>query len=67
MKHEDTLTGRMRRFFLDNQDEEMTFELLAVKFDTPVDAVRATVRVLREEGTVESLHVIRHPSKGRAS
>lgn len=67
MKQEDTLTGRMRRFFVDNPDEEMTFELLAVKFDAPVDAVRSVVRVLREAGVVESLHVIRHPSKGIAS
>jgi DNA-binding Lrp family transcriptional regulator len=67
MKQPDTLTGRIRRFFTDNQDEEMTYELLAEKFDAPIMTVRSIVKELRKEGVVESLHVIRHPSKGIAS
>lgn len=67
MKQEESLTGRMRRFFLDNRDEELTYELLAVKFECTVQEARTVIKTLREAGVVESLHVIRHPAKGRAS
>lgn len=63
----ESLTGRMRRFFLDNRDEEMTYEMLSVKFECSVVEARTVVKTLREAGVVESLHVIRHPSKGVAS
>lgn len=62
----ESMTARIRRFFVENPDEEMTYELLAVKFDAPIYTVRDIVKHLREAG-VESLHVIRHRSKGIAS
>lgn len=63
----ESLTARIRRFFVENPDEEMTYELLAAKYDAPIYTVRDIVKHLREAGIVESLHVIRNRSKGIAS
>ncbi|WP_428414413.1 hypothetical protein [Methylibium sp.] len=62
-----SLAARIRKFFLDNPDEEMTYELLTAKFGAHHQTVRDAVRVLRDEGLLEALHVVRRVEKGRAS
>lgn len=61
------LATRIRQFFVDNPDEEMTYELLTAKFGAHHQTVRDAVRVLRDEGLLEALHVVRRVEKGRAS
>lgn len=56
----------VRRFFLANPDEELTFEQLALKFGCTVWTARHAVRELKEAGLIESVHVIRNRSKGIA-
>ena len=45
----------------------MTYELLTAKFSVHHQSVRDAVRVLRDEGLLETLHVVRRVEKGRAS
>ena len=63
----DSLTQRVRQFFAENPDEELTYEDMAAKFDVPVNYCREVVRALKTKGEIESVHVIRNPRKGRAS
>lgn len=62
-----SLAARIRQFFVDNPDEEMTYELLTAKFSVHHQSVRDAVRALRDEGLLETLHVVRRVEKGRAS
>lgn len=59
MRFPNTRTGRVRQFFLDNPCEELTIAEISEKFDLSVEQVRDVLHHLRDDGTVESLHVVR--------
>lgn len=63
----DSVRQRVRQFFVDNPDEELTYEEMAAKFDTTINHCRELVKALKDEGLIESVHVIRNRSKGTAS
>lgn len=66
-RKESSLMASLRRFFADNPDEELSYRDIAAKFDTTVEYARDAVKLLKDRGELESIHVIRLPSKGRAS
>lgn len=51
--------GRIRQFFQDNPDEELTHKDIAVKLDLPLSKVYTLVRVLDRDGICETVRVIR--------
>lgn len=61
-----SLCCKIAGFFDENPDEELTFQGLSDKFNAPVKTVRNVVAELVQSGKVESVHVIRLPSKGIA-
>jgi hypothetical protein len=58
---------RFERSFADNPGEELTFEDIAAKFDVTVMRARELVKVAKTRMAIESVHVVRLASKGRAS
>lgn len=62
-----SLLNRVRKFFLENPEEELTPAQLATKFDCSLKQAHKAAQYLRSTGVVESVHVIRRPSVGRAS
>jgi hypothetical protein len=62
----DSLRGRVAKFFLDNPDEELTYDLGCIKFSCSRSSLEHVVFVLREERIIETVHVIRNRSKGIA-
>ncbi len=55
--------GRIRQFFLDNPDEELTYHDMAVKLEIPLSRVYTLVRVLDRDGICEPVRVIRAKQK----
>ncbi len=55
----DSLENRIRQFFLNNPDEELSYMDMATKFDCSRDSARNAVAELRKAGMLESLHVVR--------
>jgi hypothetical protein len=60
------LKYRVRCFFRDNPQEELTHSLLRSKFGCTVATSKWLVSTLVEEGLVESVHVIRLRTMGIA-
>lgn len=63
-------SGKMdavREFFVRNPDEELTYAQMQEKFDLRERYAREIVKDLKDEGFLESLHVIRNKTKGRAA
>ena len=58
---------RVRRFFRDNPDEELTYAQMMVKFSISRNRVYELVKLMRGEELVEAVHVVRHIAKGRAT
>ena len=58
------LATRVRQFFADNPDEELTLDDMAAKFDASLVSCRSAVKDLVREGGIESVHVVRARSKG---
>lgn len=46
-------------FFLDNPEEELTYEQVQIKFSVPRSTAKAALRDLYAEGLLESVRVIR--------
>jgi DNA-binding PadR family transcriptional regulator len=61
-----TNAGRMRRYFLANPDEEMSHADLATKIGLPRWQVNDALGLLRKQGLVESLHIVRLTPQAKA-
>jgi hypothetical protein len=61
-----SLKLRVKRFYADNPEEELTYPALMAKFSCSKWAARWIVRTLVEEGECESVHVIRLRVQGIA-
>jgi len=59
-----TLTGRLRAFFQESPDEELTPEQAAVKFDVPLKKIQGAISGLMKAGELEKVYVIRAKQKG---
>jgi len=64
-RRERGLKARVKRFYFDNPDEELTHALLRAKFGITKWTAVWLLRELVEEGILESVHVIRLRMKGR--
>lgn len=60
------LKHRVKCYFRDNPQEELTHPVLRVKFGCTVATAKWLVATLVEEGLIESVHVIRLRSMGIA-
>jgi len=60
----DGVKARIAAFFAANPDEELTRPMLLEKFGVGWQAGDNAVRELRQDGLLESVHVIRLRSKG---
>lgn len=56
---------KVRRFFIDNPDEELLLSDIMTKFGMCEGTVRSTIHQLRREGLIESVHVYRAIRKNR--
>ena len=63
---ETSVVGRLRRFFLDNPDEELRIVDIQSKLDCSQDSARFAIATLRKMKMLESVHVVRMRSKGIA-
>jgi len=61
------LPKRLIDYFADNPDEELTLDMVIIKFDARPDGAQKAILRLVEAGVLESVRVIRLPAKGRAS
>lgn len=59
MKKRDGVAEQMRRIFETNPDEELTYDFCVEKFCRSRRTIQDAVYQLRDEGLIESLHVIR--------
>lgn len=59
--------ARLRAFFDDNPDEELTRRDIEAKFGCSKSSMENAIASLQLEGRVESVHVVRARSKGIAS
>ncbi len=55
----DSKTGRIREFFLNNDDEELTYEDIVVKFNITKRELGRIVQSLVGQGICESVHLLR--------
>jgi hypothetical protein len=55
----DSVTDRIRQFYLTNPDEEMTGEDLAVKFDATKNQLDHARKTLAAQGLIETVTVTR--------
>lgn len=62
----ESLFSRLRQFYEDNPDEELSFADAALKFGATRRNVESVVEQLRKLGVLESVHVIRRREKGIA-
>ena len=55
----DSLQNRIRQFFLNNPDEELTYKDMAIKFDCTPDAAKTAIRELKNHssGAFETVHI----------
>lgn len=60
------LLPRIRKFFVDNPDEELTLPMLREKFGVSANAIAEALKRLKKEGQIESVHVVRLRAKGIA-
>lgn len=58
---------KLLEFFVNNPDEELTYDDIAAKFDVNRHQAMNAVNRLHQAGKLESVHVVRLPQKGRAS
>lgn len=65
-KREEGLESRLRRFFTENPDEELTFALITVKFDVSIMHAREVVARMVAAEELESVHLVRARAKGIA-
>jgi hypothetical protein len=56
---DQTVAGRLRRFFLANPDEEMGFDDLATKLGLSTKRLSWCVKLLSSQGLIESVHIVR--------
>lgn len=61
------LPGKLMAYFEANPEEELTYADLVAKFGVSIRAARACVDRMTPTGELESVHVIRLSTKGRAS
>lgn len=61
------LPARVRKFFEDNPDEELSYKAIMAKFGCTMWTARKCVYELAEAGYLESVHVIRRRVKGIAT
>lgn len=67
-KHRSTgATQAARQFFTDNPDEELLFSDFQSKFGATKSNVISIIKVLRREGLIESVHVVRATPTVRAA
>ncbi len=59
MPKHDSLAERLKAFFRDNPEEELTWSDASQKFGYSLDVVRATVYRLQAKGEIETVRVIR--------
>lgn len=58
-RRQDSRTARLRQFFADNLDEELSAQDAAIKFDLSLDAVRQELYSLQSKGLVRRVNVWR--------
>jgi hypothetical protein len=58
-RHADSLTAPVRRFFVDNQDEELTTREMMAKFDLTRQQVNDIRKELKRKGLIETVTVTR--------
>lgn len=56
---------KVREFFVNNPDEELTYALLMDKFDLTRSYAAEIVKILKDEGLIECVFVIRNRNHGR--
>jgi hypothetical protein len=61
---ENSVVGRLKRFYEDNPEEELTFPDICAKFSCSYGAAAEAVKQLRHLGFLESVSVIRTRKKG---
>jgi Fic family protein len=67
MNHEPTSApGRIAEYFRQNPEEELLIGDVYAKFDVNPKTLRTAIRRLKEEGVLESVHVIRVKRGGAA-
>lgn len=59
--------ARLLAYFAENPDEELSPADAAEKLGVTLHTVHVAANRLHQDGVLESVHVIRLPSKGRAS
>jgi Fic family protein len=60
------LVKRVRQFFENAPEEELTYEFIVIQFGCTLGTARKVVYSLVETGFLESVHVIRRREKGIA-
>jgi AraC-like DNA-binding protein len=53
------LYAQVRQYFIDNPDEELTYEAIMIKFDVTKRSAFRVVYALTELGMLEHVHVVR--------
>ena len=61
---QESKTNQVRKYVTEHTEFEMTFTQLQRQFDISKASSHDIVRTLKEEGLIESVHVVR--AKGRA-
>jgi len=57
--HAGSLTNRLREFFTRNRDEYLTMADIALKLECTREQAQRAVETLREQGLVETMHIVR--------
>lgn len=61
-----SVIARIRMFYRDRPDEELSIPQIAVKFGCKIKTVHKALQELKAEGEIESVHVVRRRSNGIA-
>lgn len=65
VRNRELYSGRIRKFFADNPDEELTYDDFKVKFELTDLAARTVVgRLAHQEGFLERVDVVRRRDRG---
>lgn len=66
LRFPNSLAARLRKFFADNPEEELTIRMICEKFDANPKTVEKVLGEMKAAGELESLHVVRLRTKGIA-
>lgn len=59
-RHEDSVIGRIERYFRENPEEELSYADIAAKFGVSIGYARtAVLKAADAAGKLESVHVVR--------